>query len=253
MERAQNHRALATRVAESETPLNVGVAGASGRLGRVACAAIAAADDLRLVARFGRAGSPDVCDDLGAFFAVGIDVVVDCTVYPISLEVARSAIARGVSPVIGATGWTEEDVTSFGDACDAAGIGAMLVPNFSLGAVLMMRLAAAAARVLPHVEIVELHHAAKRDAPSGTAKLTARRIAAAGGPQHVPIHSVRLPGFVAHQEVLFGGEGETLTIRHDSLSRDSFGPGIVLAVRNVRRQSGCVVGLESLLFGEAVS
>ena len=128
----------------------------------------------------------------------------------------------------------------------------MLVPNFSVGAVLMMKLAAEAAKVMPHVEIIELHHEAKKDAPSGTAKLTAQRIAEAGGPADVPVHSVRLPGLVAHQEVIFGGDGETLTIRHDSLSRDSFGPGIVLAVRNVRkRKPGLTIGLESLLFTEA--
>jgi 4-hydroxy-tetrahydrodipicolinate reductase len=232
--------------------VRVGVAGALGRLGRVACAAITAADDLELVARFGRSGD-GIYDELEAFYAVGMDVVVDCTVYPISLDVARLAVDNGVSPVIGATGWTDEDIISFTDDCDEAGVGAMLVPNFSVGAVLMMKLAVEAAHVLPHVEIVELHHDGKRDKPSGTARLTARRIADAGGPADVPIHSVRLPGFVAHQEVLFGGQGETLTIRHDSLSRDSFGPGIVLAVRNVRRQSGCTIGLESLLFGEAVS
>ena len=232
--------------------MRVGVAGALGRLGRVASAAIRAADGLDLVASFGRGGE-GVYDTLEAFYAVGMDVVVDCTVYPISLDVARTAVDNGVSPVIGATGWTDEDIVAFADDCDEQGVGAMLVPNFSVGAVLMMRLAAEAARVMPHVEIVELHHEAKRDAPSGTAKLTARRIAEAGGPQNVPIHSVRLPGLVAHQEVLFGGDGETLTIRHDSLSRDSFGPGIVLAVRNVRGQPGLTIGLESLLFPEAVS
>jgi len=245
--------------------VRVGVAGALGRLGRVASAAICAADDLRLVAAFGRRGAGDrladhigcggelrISDTLEAFYAVEMDVVVDCTVYPLTLDVARGALAAGVSPVIGATGWTDADMAAFADACDERGIGAMLVPNFSLGAVLMMKLAAEAGRVMPHVEIIELHHPAKRDAPSGTAKLTARRIAEAGGPAEVPIHSVRLPGFVAHQEVLFGGDGETLTIRHDSLSRDSFGPGIVLAVRNVRRQSGLTVGLESLLFTEAI-
>jgi 4-hydroxy-tetrahydrodipicolinate reductase len=232
--------------------VRVGVAGALGRLGRVASAAIRAADGLDLVASFGRGGE-GVYDTLEAFYAVGMDVVVDCTVYPISLDVARTAVDNGVSPVIGATGWTDEDIVAFADDCDEQGVGAMLVPNFSVGAVLMMRLAAEAARVMPHVEIVELHHEAKRDAPSGTAKLTARRIAEAGGPQNVPIHSVRLPGLVAHQEVLFGGDGETLTIRHDSLSRDSFGPGIVLAVRNVRGQPGLTIGLESLLFPEAVS
>jgi 4-hydroxy-tetrahydrodipicolinate reductase len=232
--------------------VRVGVAGALGRLGRVASAAIAAADDLDLVARFGRGGE-GVYDTLEAFYAVGMDVVVDCTVYPISLDVARGAVDNGVSPVIGATGWTDEDIVAFADDCDEQGVGAMLVPNFSVGAVLMMRLAAEASRVMPHVEIIELHHDAKRDAPSGTAKLTAQRIAEAGGPKQVPIHSIRLPGLVAHQEVLFGGDGETLTIRHESLSRDSFGPGIVLAVRNVRRQPGLTLGLESLLFAEAVS
>jgi 4-hydroxy-tetrahydrodipicolinate reductase len=232
--------------------MRVGVAGALGRLGRVACAAIAATDDLELVARFGRGGD-GIIDDLETFYDVGMDVVVDCTVYPVSLDVARLAVDRGVSPVIGATGWTDEDLISFTDDCDERGVGAMMVPNFSIGAVVMMRIAAEVARTMPHVEIIELHHDGKRDAPSGTAKLTAQRIADAGGPAHVPIHSVRLPGFVAHQEVLFGGTGETLTIRHDTTSRDAFGSGIVLAVRNVRAQSGCTIGLESLVFGEAVA
>jgi 4-hydroxy-tetrahydrodipicolinate reductase len=246
--------------------VRVGVAGALGRLGRVACTALAAADGLTLVAAFARSGAGElletrigvgggarIFDDLETFYAVGMDVVIDCSVYPISLDVARIALDNGVSPVIGATGWTDADVRSFTAECAAAGVGAMLVPNFSVGAVLMMKLSVEASKVLPHVEIIELHHDGKRDKPSGTAKLTAQRIASAGGSKHVPIHSVRLPGFVAHQEVLFGGQGETLTIRHDSLSRDSFGPGIVLAARNVRRGSGCTIGLESLLFGEAVS
>jgi len=246
--------------------VRVGVAGALGRLGRVASAAISAADDLDLVAAFGRSGAGDrlvdrigyggstrIDDTLEAFFAHKPDVVVDCTVYPTSLDVARTAIDNAVSPVIGATGWTEEDVLSFADDCDEQGVGAMLVPNFSVGAVLMMRLAAQAAHVMQHVEIIELHHDGKRDAPSGTAKLTAQRIAEAGGPKVVPIHSVRLPGLIAHHEVLFGGDGELLTIRHDSLSRESFGPGIVLAVRNVRQQPGLTVGLESLLFPEEAS
>ena len=138
-------------------------------------------------------------------------------------------------------------------ASEKHGVPGMLVPNFSVGAVLMMKLAVEAAKVMPNVEIIELHHEAKKDAPSGTAKLTARRIADAGGPQNVPIHSVRLPGLVAHQEVLFGGLGETLSIRHDSLSRESFGPGILLAVRNVRKQSGLTIGLETLLFPEVIS
>jgi 4-hydroxy-tetrahydrodipicolinate reductase len=112
----------------------------------------------------------------------------------------------------------------------------------------MMRFAVEAVKFLPHVEIVEMHHDGKRDKPSGTAKLTAQRITAAGGPANVPIHSVRLPGFVAQQDTIFGGPGETLTIRHDSTSRESFADGIVLAVRNVRAQSGLVSGLDSIVF-----
>jgi 4-hydroxy-tetrahydrodipicolinate reductase len=233
------------------THLRVGVAGALGRLGRVACAAIDAADDMHVAAAFARRPEPtDVGvvadDDLDVFLGRPLDVVVDCTVYPITLDVARGAIENGIPAVVGATGWTDEDVLVLEEECDIRSVPAMLVPNFSLGAVLMMRFAAQAARVFPHAEIVELHHDQKRDAPSGTSSLTAQRIAEAGAPRP-PIHSVRLPGLVAHQETIFGGMGETLTIRHDSLSRESFGPGIVAAVRAVRKQSGLVVGLDSLV------
>jgi 4-hydroxy-tetrahydrodipicolinate reductase len=246
--------------------MRVGVAGALGRLGRVASAAIDAADDLHLAAAFARSGAGErladrigcggealLFDDLDAFYEVPMDVVVDCTVYPVTLDVARGALDAGVSPIVGATGWTAEDVVAFEDACDEANLGAMLVPNFSVGAVLMMKLSAQVAPFIPHAEIIELHHDGKRDAPSGTAKLTAQRIREAGGPATVPIHSVRLPGLVAHQEVIFGQLGETLTIRHDSLARESFAPGILLAVRNVRSHPGLTVGLESLLFPEASS
>lgn len=193
-------------------------------------------------------------DDVEAFASCGLDVIVDCSVYPVSLDIARAAIANGVSPVIGASGWTEEDLISFGDAVDEANIGAMFVPNFAIGAVLMMRFAAEAARVMPDVEIIELHHAEKRDKPSGTAIRTAAMIQDARPTQRdpVPIHSVRLHGLVAHQEVIFGGIGETLTIRHDSLSRDSFGPGIVLAAKHVRQLHSLVVGLDALLFSDEV-
>jgi 4-hydroxy-tetrahydrodipicolinate reductase len=234
--------------------IRVGVAGAHGRLGRIACDAIDGADDLTLVAGFVRSieTSDDdelaLYDDLEAFYAVGMDVVVDCTVYPATLDVAREAVDAGVAPVIGATGWTDEDVVSFTDRCDEATIGALLVPNFSIGAALMMRFAAEAVAFLPDVEIIEMHHDAKRDKPSGTALMTSRRIAEAGGPAHVPIHSVRLPGFVAHQETIFGGTGETLTIRHDSTGRDAYAAGIVLAARNVRAQRGLLTGLDALLF-----
>ena len=202
------------------------------------------------------AGSDDALlyDDIEAFASCGLDVIVDCTVYPVSVDIARAAIEHGVSPVIGASGWTEEDLMSFGDAVDEANIGAMVVPNFAIGAVLMMRFAAEAARVLPDVEIIELHHAEKKDKPSATAIRTAAMIADARPTMRadVPIHSVRLHGLVAHQEVIFGGIGETLTIRHDSLSRDSFGPGIVLAARHVRQLNSLVVGLDALLFTDEV-
>jgi 4-hydroxy-tetrahydrodipicolinate reductase len=235
--------------------LRVGVAGAHGKLGGVACSAIAASKDLDLVAGFVRNASDNdgafpLFDDLNKFYAVGMDVVLDCTVYPISVDVTREAIDAGVSPVIGATGWTDEDLVSLADRCDEAEIGAMLVPNFAVGAVLMMRFAAEAAKAMPHVEIVEMHHDGKKDKPSGTAALTAKRIREAGGPHDVPIHSVRLPGLVAHQITMFGGVGETLTIRHDSMSRESFAAGMLLAVRRVRKQQGLVTGLDSLLFAK---
>jgi 4-hydroxy-tetrahydrodipicolinate reductase len=239
--------------------IRVGVAGAHGRLGRIACAAIAGATGMTLAAGFVRALPPTddgglaLFDDLEAFYAAGIDVVVDCTVYPISLDVAREAVDAGVAPVIGATGWTDEDLVSFSDRCDEATIGALLAPNFSIGAALMMRFAAEAAVFLPQAEIVELHHDRKRDQPSGTAKMTARRIHEAGGSPTVPIHSVRLPGLVAHQETIFGGIGETLTIRHDSIGHDAYAAGIVVAVRNVRAQRGLVNGLDSLLFARETS
>lgn len=237
--------------------VRVGVAGALGRLGRVACEAVEAADDLTLSAAFARRGGERIAgtvtdDELGTFVARGLDVVVDCTVYPVTVDVTRAALEAGIPAVVGATGWTDEDLVVLSDLCDETGVPAMLVPNFSFGAVLMMRFAAQAARVFPRAEIVELHHDGKRDAPSGTAKLTARRIHETGAPLP-PIHSVRLPGFVAHQETIFGGLGETLTIRHDSLSRESFGPGIVAAVRAVRGRPGLTIGLDAVLDAVAAS
>lgn len=179
------------------------------------------------------------------------DVLVDFTTHPKTVEVAMTALELGVSPVIGATGWSSEEREDLAKAARDRNIGAMLVPNFAIGAVLMMRFAQEAARHFPTVEIVELHHDKKRDKPSGTATLTAERIVRAGGPAEVPIHSVRLRGLLAHQEVLFGNTGELLTIRHDSLSRESFAAGILCAVRAVRSLRGLTVGLDSLLEGIA--
>jgi 4-hydroxy-tetrahydrodipicolinate reductase len=242
--------------------LKVAVAGALGRMGRVVCATIAQQSDLELVGGFDLTyvgeplaqtlGLPRPCgllyDDVSALYAgAQPDVVVDFTVYPATVDVARKAVQHGVSPVIGATGWSAADRDELAAACRREGVGGALVPNFAVGAVLMMRFAEAAARFFPTVEIVELHHDAKRDRPSGTAKLTAARIAAANGGADVPVHSVRLRGLVAHQEVLFGGDGEVLTIRHDSFSRDSFMPGVLLAVRGVRSRNELAIGLDSFL------
>ncbi|HXF34305.1 MAG TPA: 4-hydroxy-tetrahydrodipicolinate reductase [Candidatus Acidoferrales bacterium] len=246
--------------------IRVGVAGALGRMGRVACVAIETAADMQLAAGFARRGSGDriaehvpgitsegrLYGDLGEFLGAGLDVVLDLTTYPISLDIAREAVMAGISPVIGATGWPDEDVISFEDECDEQAVGAMLVPNFALGAVLMMKFAEEVAKVFPNVEIIEMHHDQKRDKPSGTAGLTARRIEAArGGRAKVPIHSVRLPGLVAHQEVIFGGTGETLTLRHDSLARESFASGMLLAIRRVRGLKDLEIGLDAAVAGGA--
>ncbi len=241
--------------------IRVAVAGALGRMGAEVCRAVDAAADLQLVGGFDRerAGdelamalglsksSGELFDDVARMYdAVKPDVVVDFTVYPVTVDVAREAVERKISPVIGATGWTDEDVVSFESMCDEYSVGAALVPNFAIGAVLAIRFSEIAAKFFPTAEIVELHHDGKIDKPSGTAKLTARRMAAASG-REVPTHSVRLRGLVAHQETLLGGEGETLTIRHDSLSRTSFMAGILLVVRNVRGRSALTIGLEGFL------
>lgn len=244
--------------------MRVVVAGALGRMGRAACAALAADGDVELVGGLARTHAGEALapligieGDAGRVFADAAelceqtqpDVLVDFTTHPTTVEVARVAVEYGVATVVGATGWTAEERSALAALCDRRGIPACIVPNFALGAVLMMRFAEQAARYFPTVEIVELHHDRKRDKPSGTARLTAERIAAAGALRDVPIHSVRLRGLVAHQEVLFGGTGEVLTLRHDSLSRDSFMSGMMLAVHGIRSRRGLVVGLDGFLDG----
>ena len=243
-------------------PQRVAVAGALGRMGRTVCAAVSKADDLELVGGFDQAdaGRPLaevvglaregglIYDDLATFYdRAKPEVVVDFTTHPATVAVAREAVLRGVSPVIGATGRSVGEEAELAALCRERGVGGALVPNFAIGAVLMMRFSEQAARYFPTVEVIELHHDGKKDAPSGTARLTARRIETAAGRNEVPIHSVRLRGLVAHQEVLFGGEGEVLTIRHDSLSRDSFMTGVLLAVRAVRNHHALVIGLDGLM------
>ncbi len=222
--------------------IRVAVAGAAGRMGSTVCGAVEEAEGLELTGRADPALGAELADVLGE-----ADVVVEFTTPDTSLENSIASLEAGVHVVVGATGF---DLDKLRDAAENSGTGAncFVAPNFAIGAVLLMELAQKAARHMPECEIIELHHDKKLDAPSGTAKRTEELITAAGGHVHQPIHSVRLPGLVAHQEVLFGGTGQTLSIRHDSIDRSSFMPGVVLAVRKVGQlEDRFTVGLEKLL------
>lgn len=224
--------------------LRVAVAGALGRMGRVASTALREASGVTYVGGLARTRMDDeVVLTLDELFERKPDVLLDLTTHPSSVVISMQALAHGVRPVIGVSGWNENEISALDADARDRGIGAMVVPNFSVGALLMMQFAQTAAKHFPSVEIVELHHDKKIDAPSGTSRLTAQRISEAGGPADVPIHSVRMRGLVAHQEVLFGNEGELLTIRHDSFSRESFVPGMLAAVRAVMNVRGATVGL----------
>lgn len=177
-------------------------------------------------------------------------VVVDFTTRPATQNVARRALSMGVQPIIGSSEWDNDEQQELRRECEQRGMGALLVPNFALGAVLMMNFAQQAAKFFPTSEIIEMHRADKRDAPSGTAAATASRIRAGGGPTRVPIHSVRLVGLLSHQEVLFGNTGELLTIRHDSFSEQSFAAGILMAIRNVHAVKELQIGLDAFLGGQ---
>jgi len=217
--------------------INVAVSGASGRMGQAACTAVEGAEDMALVGRADPLLEVALLDVLG-----DADVVVDFSTPDSALQNARTCIEAGVHCVMGTTG---------ADFSELEGVGPgnlFVAPNFAIGAVLMMQFAQQAAKHMPECEIIELHHDRKRDAPSGTAARTAGLVRAAGGNVHEPIHSVRLPGLVAHQEVLFGGLGQTLSIRHDSIARESFMPGVLLAVRRVESlERSPTIGLEHLL------
>jgi 4-hydroxy-tetrahydrodipicolinate reductase len=214
--------------------IRVAVAGAAGRMGQMVCAAVDAADDMELVARADPA--LDLPLDLGS-----ADVLVDFTRPDAVLDNARAALANGVHVVIGTSGF---DLDGLREAAASSRAKAFFAPNFALGAVLMMRFAAEASRFMARAEIIELHHERKLDAPSGTAARTAELMEG-----DVPIHSVRLPGLVADQEVVLGDVGQTLTISHRTIDRTSFMPGVLLAVRRVRDLPEPVtVGLEHLLF-----
>jgi 4-hydroxy-tetrahydrodipicolinate reductase len=217
--------------------IRVAVAGAAGRMGETVCEAVQGADDLELTGRADPRLDTGLADVLG-----DADIAVDFTVPDQALDNARTCVAAGVHVVIGTTGF---DLASL-EGLEGANVFA--APNFAIGAVLMMRFAAEASRHMARAEIVELHHHGKVDKPSGTAARTAALMAQASGGEPPPVHSVRLPGLVAHQEVILGDVGQTLTIRHDSIDRASFMPGVLLAVRRVAGlERSPVIGLEHLL------
>lgn len=228
----------------SET-VRVAVAGAAGRMGATVCDAVEQAEGLELTGKADPALDAELGDVLD-----DADVVVDFTIPDQALPNAHKCLHAGTSVVIGTTGF---DLAKLRECANdhfdgGAGGRAFVAPNFAIGAVLMMQAAQMIAPHMPEVEIVELHHDQKLDKPSGTATRTAALVAAAGGNVHEPIHSVRLQGYVAHQEVIFGGEGQTLSIRHDSIDRNSFMPGVVLACRRVGSlPDPLTVGLEELL------
>jgi 4-hydroxy-tetrahydrodipicolinate reductase len=260
--------------------IRVGVIGASGRMGAEACRSVDGADDMALVAAVspGSAGRPlgdvvgidsdvTVAADLQALVDADVDVAVDFTLPDVVGDTLRWLLDHDVHAVVGTTGLGDDELADLRERAASSSANVFLAPNFAIGAVLLMRFAAQAAAHLPDVEIIELHHDRKADAPSGTALRTAELVAdarpevpphvggdeahpGARGTRHrdVTLHSVRLPGLVAHQEVIFGGQGQTLTLRHDSLDRTSFMPGVLLAVRSVAElDAPLVVGLEHLL------
>ena len=244
--------------------IRVGVLGALGKVGSEVCRAVEEADDTELVARI------DADDELDALVSSGAQVVVDFTHPDVVMDNLEFCLDHGIHAVVGTTGFDDERLETLRRwLADAPGVGVLVAPNFSIGALLMMRFAATAAPFYESVEVVELHHPDKADAPSGTARRTAQLIAAArreagSGPvpdatssalegargadvEGIRVHGLRIRGLVAHQEVVLGGLGETLTIRHDSLDRASFTPGVLVGVRAIGSHPGLTVGLEEFL------
>lgn len=267
--------------------INVVVNGAAGRMGREVVKAIAQTDDILLI---GASDQVNIGEDAGHLAGIGplgieiqgslrevltgsgAEVMVDFTEPASVMQNVHTAIRAGVGAVIGTTGLTQADLEDIERAASTENVGVLVAPNFAIGAVLMMHFAKEAARWFPHVEIIELHHERKKDAPSGTALKTAEMIgrswagrgaeetentieeweslpgARGGQLEGIHIHSVRLPGFVAHQEVIFGLPGQTLTLRHDSTDRESFMPGVLMGIRRIKDITGLVHGLDKLLF-----
>lgn len=258
--------------------ISVVVCGAQGRMGREVVNAVLKDPELELVGGAdpramedhlpGPRGPIPLARDLPSLLSrCRPDVMVDFTQPEAAMGNVRTAMAAGARPVVGTTGLTQANLAEIAELCRQHNLGAVVAPNFALGAVLMIRFAQLAAPYFEYAEIIELHHEQKADAPSGTAVATAQAMVAARGRDfaHAPtlketlphargatlggvaLHSVRLPGLVAHQEVILGGLGQTLTLRHDSVSRESFLPGVILAVKRVPQLSGLVYGLEGLL------
>jgi 4-hydroxy-tetrahydrodipicolinate reductase len=259
--------------------MKVAVAGAAGRMGREVCRTVALEDGMELVCAFDpmAAGKtlqslvPEtqrplvITGDRGDMLAAGAEIMVDFTVAAAALENIPFALSHGIHVVAGTTGFSDADIDKWRGLAEEHGAHCLIAPNFAIGAILLMKFAAVAARYMPDCEIIELHHPFKLDAPSGTARLTAEKVAEAlegataaaaegtGPPaasrgmavRGIPVHSVRLPGLVAHQEIIFGGQGQTLSIRHDSIDRTSFMPGVVFALRRITEHPGLTIGLEN--------
>lgn len=265
----------------AEDTIRVAVAGACGRMGTLVAQTVMKQPDMVLVSAIDKQHVGEDIGTLAMDHPIGITVtdhladalvqtqphvLVDFTTLGAAVSHIYTALEHGVIPVVGTSGFSAQTLSDVREAVQRTGTACIIVPNFAIGAVLMMQFAKEAARYFPNAEIVELHHDGKVDAPSGTAIRTAEMIAAArperprqpvqeqkfegargASVANVPVHSVRLPGLIAHQMVIFGGQGEVLTIRHDSVDRQSFMPGVLLAIRKARSVQGLVVGLEHLL------
>jgi len=241
-------------------PTNIIINGALGRMGQLCALAVKAEPEFTVVAELGKNDNLEqqIIDNKA-------DIVIDFTTADAAFANTRTIIEAGVRPIIGTSGFKDDEIKQLAQLCDDKNLGAIIAPNFSIGAVLMMKYAQDAAQYLSHVEIIEMHHDGKQDSPSGTALKTADMIAtnrkanklkasketipgARGAVSHeIPIHAIRLPGLVAHQAVIFGDVGETLTIRHDSTDRECFMPGVILACKEVMKLNRLVYGLEHIL------
>lgn len=242
--------------------IKVIVNGACGKMGKEVIKTVFNQEDMSLV---GAVDTSCVSSDIGDItgigqkgllvtndlaFAIkktGADVVVDFTVPKVVMSSIKIAAENGAHSVVGTTGISEEDLNTIKTLCEKTKTNTLVAPNFAIGAVLMMKFSSEAAKFMPKAEIIELHHDQKLDAPSGTSIKTAEMIKRNSNIKDVPIHSVRLPGLVAHQEVIFGALGQTLTIRHDSISRESFMPGVMMAIRKIKGLKGLVYGLEHIM------